>query len=48
MKKEIIKCLNCGKKLKLDLKAVNYKTKKWDKHSYKCDCLPKNVRISVG
>jgi len=40
-------CLNCGKKLKPDLSAVNFKTKKWDKHSYKCDCMPK-LRISIG
>lgn len=43
-----IKCLNCGKPLKPDLKALNFKTKKWDGYSYKCDCMPKNARISIG
>lgn len=48
MKKETPKCLNCGKKLKPNYRAVNYKTKKWDKHSYKCSCMPKNLRIAIG
>ena len=48
MKKEKPKCRNCGKELKPDLTAINFKTKKWDKYSYKCDCLPKNIVISIG
>ena len=30
MKKEILKCLNCGRKLKPDKKSVIFGTKKWD------------------
>jgi hypothetical protein len=42
----IRKCL-CGRKLKPDLSAKNFKTGKWDGHSYKCVCSPK-VTISIG
>jgi len=54
MKKEIkeIKCLNCGRKLIPDKKAVIFGTKKWDEHSYfACKCSGtshKNYRISIG
>ena len=40
---ESIKCLNCGKKLK----PILDKNKKWDGHSYCCECMPKKL-ISYG
>ena len=41
-------CLNCGKKLKPALSAKNFITKKWDKHSFVCQCMPKGRVISIG
>ena len=52
MKKVYPKCLNCGRELKPDPEAVNFKTKKWDGHTYfACKCMGeknKNIRISIG
>jgi hypothetical protein len=48
MKKKYPKCLNCGKELKPDREAVIFGTKKWDRHTFKCDCQSKNSRISIG
>lgn len=53
MKKKIKKCIGCGKEMIPDKKAINFITKKWDKHTYlACKCLGKNwnkyLRISIG
>ena len=40
-------CLNCGRELKPDKTTLNFTTKKWDGHTYKCKCMPK-LRISIG
>ncbi len=50
MKKQTWKrkrCESCGKPLIPDLKAMNF-TGKWDGHTYKCKCLPKYMRVSIG
>lgn len=49
-KNNIMGCQKCGKLLIPDKKSINFKTKKWDRHSYKynCDCFNKNIRISIG
>ncbi len=45
-------CGECGKPLVPDKKAVIFRTKKWDGHTYKysCDCLKgkAEIRISIG
>ena len=37
----------CKKELKPERTAKNFKTKKWDGHSFKCECLPDKI-ISIG
>ena len=40
-------CLNCGRRLKPDPESLNYITKKWDGHTYKCDCMGE-LKVSIG
>ena len=44
------KCQTCGTPLIPDKKSVTKGTNKWCGYVYKynCDCVPKNVRVSIG
>ena len=48
--KPIETCWKCKKILIPNKESVKYGTKEWDGHVYKydCDCVPKNIRVSIG
>ena len=48
---DMLRCIECDKKLIPDKKAVITNTNKWDEHTFKfsCECLKnKNIKVSVG
>ena len=40
-----MQCLTCGRKFVPAKDCLNYSTGKWDKHSYKFDCMCDNPKL---
>ncbi len=45
MKGNLMQCLTCGRKFVPAKDCLNYSTGKWDKHSYKFDCMCDNPKL---
>ena len=48
---DMLRCIECDKKLIPDKEAIITNTNKWDEHTFKfsCECLKnKNIKVSVG